>query len=131
MKGSFFSRNTRLISQKIIASWHSFNHWFFTTPERAILEAYQAAQARLSQGVETRGGVGAAQVATQLAMLRNELIQNQYDYGLKILGIGDNIALGAIKTGLEADRYVNELTGNYFKNIAATVYGSSVQPPRA
>ena len=95
------------------------------------LQAYQAAQARLSQGVETRGGVGAAQVATQLAMLRNELLQNQYDYGLKILGIGDNIALGAIKTGLEADRYVNELTGNYFKNIAATVYGSSVQPPRA
>ena len=95
------------------------------------LQAYQAAQARLSQGVETRGGVGAAQVATQLAMLRNELLQNQYDYGLKILGIGDNIALGAIKTGLEADRYVNELTGSYFKNIAATVYGSSIQQPRA
>lgn len=95
------------------------------------LQAYQAAQARLSQGVETRGGVGAAQVATQLAMLRNELLQNQYDYGLKILGIGDNIALGAIKTGLEADRYVNELTGNYFNNIARTVYGSSVQPSRA
>lgn len=95
------------------------------------LQAYQAAQARLSQGVETRGGVGAAQVATQLASLRNELLQNQYDYGLKILGIGDNIALGAIKTGLEADRYVNELTGSYFKNIAATVYGSAVQPPRA
>lgn len=95
------------------------------------LQAYQAAQARLAQGVETRGGVGAQQAATQLAMLRNELIQNQYDYGLKILGIGDNIALGAIKTGLEADRYVNELTGNYFNNIARTVYGSSVQPSRA
>ena len=95
------------------------------------LQAYQAAQARLAQGVESRGGVGAQQVATQLANLRNELLQNQYDYGLKILGIADNIALGAIKTGLEADRYVNELTGNYFKNIAATVYGSAVQPPRA
>ena len=95
------------------------------------LQAYQAAQARLAQGVESRGGVGAQQVATQLANLRNELLQNQYDYGLKILGIADNIALGAIKTGLEADRYVNELTGSYFKNIAATVYGSAVQPPRA
>jgi hypothetical protein len=95
------------------------------------LQTYQATQARLAQGVESRGGVGAAQVATQLASLRNELLQNQYDYGLKILGIADNIALGAIKTGLEADRYVNELTGNYFKNIAATVYGSAVQPPRA
>ena len=95
------------------------------------LQAYQAAQARLSQGVESRGGVGAQQAATQLAMLRNELLQNQYDYGLKILGIGDNIALGAIKTGLEADRYVNELTGSYFNNIARTVYGSSIQQPRA
>jgi hypothetical protein len=95
------------------------------------LQAYQAAQARLAQGVESRGGVGAQQAATQLASLRNELLQNQYDYGLKILGIGDNIALGAIKTGLEADRYVSELTGNYFKNIAATVYGSSIQQPRA
>ena len=94
------------------------------------LQAYQAAQARLAQGVESRGGVGAQQVATQLASLRNELLQNQYDFGLKILGIGDNIALGAIKSGLEADRYVNELTGSYFKNIAATVYGSSVQPPK-
>lgn len=95
------------------------------------LQAYQAAQARLAQGVSSRGGVGAAQVANQLAMLRNELLQNQYDFGLKILGIGDNIALGAIKTGLEADRYVNELTGNYFNNIARTVYGSSIQQPRA
>lgn len=95
------------------------------------LQAYQAAQARLAQGVETRGGVGAQQAANQLAILRNELLQGQYDYGLKILGIGDNIAIGAIKTGLEADRYVNELTGNYFKNIAATVYGSSVQPSKA
>jgi hypothetical protein len=94
------------------------------------LQAYQAAQARLAQGVETRGGVGAQQAATQLAMLRNELLQNQYDYGLKILGIGDNIALGAIKTGLQADQYVNELTGKYFTNIARTVYGSSVQAPQ-
>ena len=90
------------------------------------LQAYQAAQARLSQGVETRGGVGAAQVATQLAMLRNELLQNQYDYGLKILGIGDNIALGAIKTGLQADQYVNELTSKYFTNIARSIYGSNI-----
>ena len=95
------------------------------------LQAYQIAQARLAQGIESRGGVGAQQAATQLANLRNELLQNQYDFGLKILGIGDNIALGSIKTGLEADRYVSELTGNYFKNIAATVYGSSIQQPRA
>jgi hypothetical protein len=91
------------------------------------LQSYQAAQARLAQGVESRGGVGAQQAATQLASLRNELLQNQYDYGLKLLGIADNIAIGAIKTGLEADRYVGELTNKYFSNISRTVYGSAVQ----
>jgi hypothetical protein len=91
------------------------------------LQSYQAAQARIAQGVESRGGVGAQQAATQLASLRNELLQNQYDYGLKLLGIADNIAIGAIKTGLEADRYVGELTNKYFSNISRTVYGSAVQ----
>lgn len=98
------------------------------TPSSA--KAYEAAQARLAQGVETRGGVGAQQAAVQLATLRQDLLQNQYDTGLRILGVGDNIAIGAIKTGLEADRYVNELTGNYFNNIARAVYGSAVTQPR-
>ena len=43
--------------------------------------------------------------------------------GLQVSGIGDQIALGAIKSGMEADRYVNQLTSNYFTNIARTVYG--------
>jgi hypothetical protein len=92
-----------------------------------LAEQQLDAQARIAQGVESRGGVGAQQAATQLASLRNELLQNQYDYGLKLLGIADNIAIGAIKTGLEADRYVGELTNKYFSNISRTVYGSAVQ----
>jgi len=53
-------------------------------------------------------------------------LQNQYDYGLKVSGIGDQIALGAIKTGLQADQYVNQLTNTYFNNMTRTAYG---QPP--
>ncbi|WP_353930550.1 proton extrusion protein PcxA [Okeanomitos corallinicola TIOX110] len=45
MKGSFLNRSTKLISQKLTQNWHSFNNWFVNTPERAILEAYQAAKA--------------------------------------------------------------------------------------
>jgi hypothetical protein len=44
MKISFFARKTGLIRQKVKSSWQSFNQWFFYTPERAITEAYQAAQ---------------------------------------------------------------------------------------
>ncbi|MGM3308461.1 proton extrusion protein PcxA [Anabaena sp. WFMT] len=45
MKESYFIRNIRLIRQKTAEYWRLFNRWFFNTPERAILEAYQAAQA--------------------------------------------------------------------------------------
>lgn len=95
------------------------------TPSSA--QSFEAARARLAQGIETRGGVGVQQAANQLAMLRNDLLQNQYDYGLRLLGIGDNIAIGAIKSGLQADQYVNELTNRYYTNIARTIYGSATQ----
>ena len=86
-------------------------------------QSLQAAQAKLAQGVEQRGGVGAAQMATQVESFRQQLLQQQYDLGLQVSGIGDQIQLGAIKTGMEADQYVNQLTNSYFTNIARTVYG--------
>ena len=87
----------------------------------------QAIQAQAAQGAEKRGGVGAAQVQQQVEAFRQQLLAQQYDYGLKLSGIGDNIALGAIKTGLQADQYVNQLTNNYYTNIARTLYGSAPQ----
>lgn len=87
----------------------------------------QAMQARLAQGVEARGGVGVQQAQAQINAYRDQLIQAQYDLGLKILNVADSIAAGAIKTGLQADRYVNELTGNYMNNIARTLYGQAPQ----
>jgi len=89
----------------------------------------QAVQAQAAQQATTRGGVGAAQVAAQVEAMRNNLLQQQYDYGLKLSGIGDNIALGAIKTGLQADQYVQQLSSNYFTNIARTLYGTTPQQP--
>jgi hypothetical protein len=89
-------------------------------------QAYQAAQAQVQQGIAQRGGVGEAQAATQLANIRNNLLNNQYQTGLQIMGIGDNIAVGAITTGIQADQYVNSLTQNYFTNIARVMAG---QPP--
>jgi hypothetical protein len=90
-------------------------------------QTLQAAQAQAAQGAQARGGVGAQQAQAQVEALRQQLLQNQYDYGLKVSGIGDNIATGAIKTGLEADRYVNQLTNSYFTNIARTAYGQAPQ----
>jgi hypothetical protein len=80
-------------------------------------QSLQAMQARLAQGAESRGGVGTAQAAAQLEALRQSLLQQQMDYGLKISGIGDNIAMGAIRTGLQADQAVNQLTNSMYSNM--------------
>jgi hypothetical protein len=56
MNGKFSTQYTRVISQKIKESWRLFDQWFSNTPERAILEAYEAAQAIQRIEVEQFGG---------------------------------------------------------------------------
>jgi hypothetical protein len=83
----------------------------------------QATQARLAQGAESRGGVGAAQVAAQVETLRQQLLQNQYSYGLQVAQVGDSIALGAIKSGLQLDQALQQATGNFYTNLAMVAGG--------
>jgi hypothetical protein len=90
----------------------------------AAQQTLQAAQAQAAQGAQARGGVGAQQTQAQVETLRQQLLQQQYDYGLKVLGIGDNIAVGAIRAGIDADRYVNQLANSYANNIARIVAGT-------
>ena len=87
-------------------------------------QALQAAQAQMAQQVQARGGVGAAQMQTQIAQLTNNLLQQQMNMGLQLQQIGDKIAQGAIQAGVQADQYVNQLTASYAQNIARTVYGT-------
>ena len=86
-------------------------------------QSLQALQAQVAQGVQARGGVGAQQAQAAVEQLRQQLLQQQYDYGLKLSSIGDNIAMGAIKTGMQADQYANQLTSTYFNNIARIAAG--------
>jgi hypothetical protein len=90
-------------------------------------QALQAVQAQTAQQATSRGGVGTMQSQAQVEAFRQQLLASQYDYGLKLSGIGDQIALGAIKTGLQADQYVQSLTNNYYTNIARALYGTSPQ----
>lgn len=87
-------------------------------------QSIQAMRAQLAQGISNRGGVGVAQAENQIAAMRQKLLDEQMQLGLKISGIGDQIAIGAIQTGIQADQYVNSLTSNYFNNIARTLYGA-------
>ena len=81
-------------------------------------QSMQALQARLAQGAEARGGVGAAQAAAQLEAYRQQLLQGQFDYGIKVSQIGDSIALGAIRTGMQADQQLNQANTAFYTNLA-------------
>lgn len=72
----------------------------------------QAARAALAQGIERRGGVGVQQAATQLEAFRQQLLDNQYNYGLRVAQIGDQYAARAIQTGLTQDREIASMMQN-------------------
>jgi len=91
------------------------------TPQSA--QAYQALQARLAQGTETRGGVGAQQAAAQAEAFRQQLLAQQYNLGLQVSNIGDNIAMGAIRTGMQADQQLSQVNNAFYTNLAAIAAG--------
>jgi hypothetical protein len=93
-------------------------------------QSMQALRARMAQGAQARGGVGAQQAMQQMEAFRQQLLQQQFDFGLKLAQIGDQYAAGAIKTGLQADQYVNQLTGSFFNNIARTLFSQPAQQQR-
>jgi hypothetical protein len=93
-------------------------------------QSLQALQARLAQGAEARGGVGAAQVAAQAEAYRQQLLSQQYNLGLQVSNIGDQIALGAIRTGLQADQALNQASTNFYTNLAAIGAGIPIRDTR-
>jgi len=84
----------------------------------------QAVQAQLAQGIERRGGVGAQQAAAQIQAFRQNLLDQQYNYGLKVAQIGDSYAANAIRTGLTQDQEMVRLMSNLAGTLGS-VYGSS------
>jgi hypothetical protein len=93
------------------------------TPQGA--QAYQAMRAQMAQGVESRGGVGVAQAQAQTEAFRQQLLANQYNLGLQVSQIGDNIALGAIRTGMQLDQQLNQANQQFYTQLAALAGGGT------
>ena len=89
----------------------------------ASQQAYQAAQAQLTQNAQNRGGVGVEQAQNQLAMIRTNLLNNQMQYGLQIAQVGDRMALGAIQTGLQLDQQLNQTSQAFYTQLASIAAG--------
>ena len=89
----------------------------------ASAQSYQAAKAQMQQQSAQRGGVGVEQMAAQLEGFRQQLLQQQYTYGLQIAQIGDNISLGAIRTGLQLDAQLQQASQGFYTSLAAIAAG--------
>jgi hypothetical protein len=87
-------------------------------------QAYEAARAQLQQQVAQTGGVGAAQAAAQLETLRNSLLNNQYQLGLQVSGIGNQYALSAIQQGLQSNQQAAQLSQQYWQALSQALAGS-------
>lgn len=93
------------------------------TPQGA--QAYQAMRAQMAQGVESRGGVGVAQAQAQVEAFRQQLLANQYNLGLQVSQIGDNIALGAIRTGMQLDQQLAQANQQFYTQLAQIAGGGT------
>jgi len=101
------------------------------TLSAASQQALDAAKAQVNQNIANRGGVGSQQASNQIANLYQSLIDNQYKYGLQIMQIGDNITLGAIKSGLQLDTQLQATTNNFYAQLASIAAGGSGYIPAA
>jgi len=90
-------------------------------------QALEAAKAQLAQSQSNRGGVGAQQSANQIANIYQTLLDNQYKYGLQVMQIGDNISIGAIKSGLQLDQQLQASTNNFYSQLASIVGGQPIR----
>ena len=89
----------------------------------ASRQAYDTAVQQVQQAQAQRGGVPDPQAAVQLATLYNQLIENQYKYGIQVAQIGDQIQLGAIQNGLKLDQQMAQMTQNFYSSLASTAAG--------
>lgn len=87
----------------------------------AAQQAMQAARAQAAQATERSGGVGIQQQSQRLAELQQRLLQQQSDYGIKLSNIGDQIALGAIRSGLQASQAVNQANEKFFGMLGSII----------
>ena len=93
------------------------------TPQSA--QAMQALRAQMAQGIEARGGVGVAQAQAQMEAFRQNLLQNQYNFGLQVSQIGDQMALGAIRTGMQLDQQLAQANQAFYTQLAAIAGGGT------
>ncbi|WP_071190435.1 proton extrusion protein PcxA [Trichormus sp. NMC-1] len=120
MKLSFFGQKTKLIRQKVKEYWHLFNQWYVNTPERAILDAYESAQAIHKIEIEQFDG---QKISPELANYTENVMSywqgnlNRHLTIIKVRLAEFNLGSTFINTSdssiLEKLKFIDEVTARY------------------
>ncbi len=130
------TQNAEATSQKsaIAAPYQQQGQQLISAAQRGELtpanqQVIQQQRARLAQAASNMGGVGQQQIENQISSLTSQLIQNQYQYGLQVMQIGDNIELGAINTQLQLDQQLTQANKSFYTSLAQLAAGSPMYVP--
>jgi CemA family len=120
MKLSFFGQKTKLIRQRVTEYWHLFNQWYVNTPERAILDAYEAAQSIHKIEIEQFDG---QKISPELANYTENVMSywqgnlNRHLTIIKVRLAEFNLGSTFINTSdssiLEKLKFIDEVTARY------------------
>lgn len=82
------------------------------------LQAINTARQISAQNIRSRGGVGVEQAANQVAQLEANLLENQFNTGLKVANIADQFDAQAIQTALSANQNVVASNAAFYAQLA-------------
>ncbi|WP_016949880.1 proton extrusion protein PcxA [Anabaena sp. PCC 7108] len=138
MKLSFFAKNTELIRRKFTEYWHLFNQWFINTPERAILDAYEAAQAIQNMEIEQFNGQKISPELTNYTENVMSYWQGNLNRNLTIIKIRlaeFNLGSTFINTSdssiLEKLKFIDEIIDRYTPQYESIVENLPINPSEA
>ena len=82
------------------------------------LQAVNTARQIAAQNIRARGGVGVEQAANQIAQLEANLLEQQFNTGLRIANIADQYDAQAITTALSANQAVVGSNAAFYTQLA-------------
>ena len=100
-----------------------------TAPQQQQLDAFKAQQAQALASRGLSGGTAEQQLMGQVEAMRQQMLQQNLQTGLQLLGIGDSYTQQAVTAGYNASRDAQALSANFYNQALRTFGGQSDQVP--
>ena len=98
-----------------------------TAPQQQQLDAFKAQQAQALASRGLSGGTAEQQLMGQVEAMRQQMLQQNLQTGLQLLGIGDSYTQQAISAGYNASQDASALSRRFYELAAQNMFGQPTQ----